>query len=55
VPFQTAHVGGGTHRLEFRMIPVGGHTTAGVQVRNPAGFHGTYGGITVKAFRLGDF
>jgi len=55
VPFQTAHVGGGTHRLEFRMIPVGGHTTAGVQVRNPAGFHATYGGITVKAFRFGDY
>ena len=55
VPFQTAHVGGGIHRLEFRMIPVGGHTTAGVQVKNPAGFHASYGGITVKAFRLGDF
>jgi hypothetical protein len=55
VPFQTAHVGGGTHRLVFRFLPATGHTTAGVQVKNPAGFHGTYGGITVKAHVLSDY
>ena len=55
VPFQTAHVGGGTHRLEFRFLPVAGHTTAAVQVKNPAGFHGSYGGIIVKAHVLSDY
>ena len=55
VPFQTAHVGGGTHRLVFRFLPVGGHTTAAVQVKNPAGFHADYGGITVKAHVLSDY
>ena len=54
-PFQTAHVGGGSHRLLFRMIPGGGHTTAGVQVKNAAGFHGSYGAIQVKACRISDF
>ena len=55
VPFQTAHVGGGTHRLVFRFLPVAGHTTAAVQVKNPAGFHASYGGITVKAHVLSDY
>ena len=55
VPFQTAHVGGGSHRLLFRMIPVGGHTTAGVQVKLASGFHGSYGAINVKACRISDF
>ena len=55
VPFQTAHVGGGTHRLVFRFLPVSGHTTAAVQVKNPAGFHADYGGITVKAHVLSDY
>ena len=55
VPFQTAHVGGGSHRLEFRMIPVGGHTTAGVQVKLANGFHANYGAINVKACRIADW
>ena len=54
-PFQTAHVGGVTHRLVFRFLPVAGHTTAAVQVKNPGGFHATYGGINVKAHVLSDY
>ena len=55
VPLQTAHVGGGSHRLLFRMIPGGGHTTAGVQVKSASGFHGSYGAINVKACRIADW
>ena len=55
IRYQTAHDGGGTHRLVFRFLPVYGHTTAAVQVKNPAGFHATYGGITVKAHVLSDY